>query len=122
MDYGHCNVTCIRNKLKRKNIEIPGIVRGGLRFTLPLILPDFTSNHPDASKLNISTITYNLVPFKAIPWFSGNNYGILMPRSRFESASGHHQAFGLHIFISGSVGVEVTREFWSSCPCNTMVL
>ena len=55
-DYGHYNLTCIQNKLKRKNIEFPGIVRGGLRFMLPLILSDFTSNHPDSSKLNISAI------------------------------------------------------------------
>ena len=35
MDYGRYTLTCIHNKLKRKNIEIPGIVQGGLCFTLP---------------------------------------------------------------------------------------
>ena len=40
------------------HIEIPGIVRGGLCFTLPLILPDLPSNHPDATKFNSSQIAY----------------------------------------------------------------
>ena len=61
MYYGHYNLTCIQNKLKRKNIEISGIVQGGLRFTLPSILPDLPSNHPDTSKLNISKIAYNFL-------------------------------------------------------------
>ena len=26
MDYGSCTLTCVHNKLKQKNIEIPGIV------------------------------------------------------------------------------------------------
>ena len=45
MDYGHFNLTYIHTKLKRKHIEIPGIVLEGLCFTLPLILPDLPSDH-----------------------------------------------------------------------------
>ena len=26
MDYGNCTLICVHNKLKQKNIEIPGIV------------------------------------------------------------------------------------------------
>ena len=29
-DYGSCTLICVHHKLKRKNIEIPGIIRGGL--------------------------------------------------------------------------------------------
>ena len=58
LDYGHCTLTCIHDSLKRKNVEIPGIVRGGLCFTLPLILPDLPPDHPDANKSNSSKIAY----------------------------------------------------------------
>ena len=58
MDYGHYTLTCIYNKLKRKNIEIPGIVRGELCFTLCLILPDLLPDHPYATKLKILKISY----------------------------------------------------------------
>ena len=44
------------------NIMIPGIVRGGLCFTLPLILPDLPKDHPKASLLNSSQLAYNYDP------------------------------------------------------------
>lgn len=58
MDYSHCTLTCNHNKLKRKNNEIPGIVRGELYFNLPLIHLDLTPNHPGANKLNSLKIAY----------------------------------------------------------------
>ena len=54
MDYGSCTLTCVHRKLPCKNIEIPGIIRGGLCFTLPLILPDLPKDHPEACILNSS--------------------------------------------------------------------
>ena len=58
LDYGQCSLTCVHGSLKRKNIEIPGIVQGGLCFTLPLILPDLPLDHPDATKFNSLKIAY----------------------------------------------------------------
>ena len=57
MDCGNYNLNFRYNKLKRKNIEIPGILREELCFTLHLILPDLPFDHPDASKLNSLKIT-----------------------------------------------------------------
>ena len=39
MNYGNCTLTYIPNKCTQHNIEIPGIIHGGLCFTLPIILP-----------------------------------------------------------------------------------
>ena len=62
MDYGSCTLTCVHNKLKQKNIEIPGIVWGGLCFTLPLILPDIPKSHPNTFILNFSQLAYKNDP------------------------------------------------------------
>ena len=58
MDYGHCTLICIHHNQKRRNIEIPDIVRGGLCFTLPLILSDLLKEYPQATLLNSSILTY----------------------------------------------------------------
>ena len=62
MDYGSCTLTCIHHNCKRMNIEIPGIVRDDLGFTLPLILPDLPKDHPEASLLNSSQIAQEQDP------------------------------------------------------------
>ena len=62
MDYGNCTLTCVHRKLPCKNIEIPGIIRGGLCFTLPLILPDLPKDHPEACILNSSQLAYENDP------------------------------------------------------------
>ena len=62
MDYGSCSLICVHWKLKRKNIEILGIIRGGLCFTLPLILPDLPKDHLEASLLNSSKLAYENDP------------------------------------------------------------
>ena len=55
-DYGSCALTCVHRTTKAKNIVIPGIIRAGLCFTLPLILPDLDPDHPDATILNSSSL------------------------------------------------------------------
>ena len=62
MDYGNCTLTCVHRKLPCKNIEILGIIRGGLCFTLPLILLDLPKNHPEACILNSSQMAYENDP------------------------------------------------------------
>lgn len=62
MNYGNYTLTCIHHNHKRMNIKIPGIVRGSLCFTLPLILPDLPKNHPEASLLNCSQLAYDQDP------------------------------------------------------------
>ena len=62
MDYGNCTLTCVHQKLPFKNIEIPGIIRDGLCFTLPLILPDLPKDHPEACILNSFQLAYENDP------------------------------------------------------------
>ena len=58
LDCGNCPFTYIYKELKRKKIDIIGIVQGGLSFPLPLILPDLPPDHPDANRLNTLKIAY----------------------------------------------------------------
>ena len=46
MDYGTCTLICIHKKLKWFNIEIPGIIWGGLCYTLPIEIPYLLIEHP----------------------------------------------------------------------------
>ena len=62
MDYGNCTLTCIHHNQKRMNIDILGIVCGGLCFTLPLILPDLPKDDPQATLLNSSLLAYKHDP------------------------------------------------------------
>ena len=55
LDYGNCSLTCVHRATKAKNIVIPGIIKAGLCFTLPLILPDLDPSHPEANVLNSFT-------------------------------------------------------------------
>ena len=54
LDYGNCTLTCVHATKRNRNIEIPGIIRGGLCYTKPIILPDLPTSHPHASILNSS--------------------------------------------------------------------
>ena len=56
LDYGNCSLTCVYRATKVKNIVIPEIIKAGLCFTLPLILPDLDPTHPEANLLNSSTL------------------------------------------------------------------
>ena len=58
MDYGICTLTSIHKKVKRFNIEIPGIIFGGLCYTLPIDVPDLPIDHPRANLLNFSYLMY----------------------------------------------------------------
>ena len=60
MDYGNCTLTCVHATKRNCNIEIPGIIRGGLCYTKPIILPDLPTSHPNASILNSSKLAYLL--------------------------------------------------------------
>ena len=62
MGYGHCTLTCIHHNQKRRNIDILGIVCGGLCFTMPLILPDLPKEDPQATLLNSSILAYKNDP------------------------------------------------------------
>ena len=58
LDYGNCTLTCVHSTRRNRNIEIPGIIRGGLCYTQPIILPDLPKSHPHASILNSSRLAY----------------------------------------------------------------
>ena len=58
MDYSTCTLTCIHKKLKRFDIEIPGIIFGGLCYTLPIEVPDQSIDHPRANLFNCSQLMY----------------------------------------------------------------
>ena len=58
MDYGTCTLTCIHGKYKWQNIEITGIICGGLCSTFPIILPDLPHDYPRANLMNISSLMY----------------------------------------------------------------
>ena len=58
LDYGNCTLTCVHSKRRTSNIEISGIIRGGLCYTQPIILPDLPKSHPHASILNSSRLAY----------------------------------------------------------------
>ena len=52
----------VHRNQKKRNIEIPGIVHGGLCFTLPLILPDLPKEDPQSTLLNSSILAYKNDP------------------------------------------------------------
>lgn len=59
MDYGIFTLTCLYNKEKRFNIEIPGIICGGLCFMLPIMLSNLPMDRPRANLFNSSQLMYN---------------------------------------------------------------
>ena len=54
MDYGNCKLICFHRKTKSRNVEVPGIIRSGLCYTLPLLVPDLPANDPKATIFNSS--------------------------------------------------------------------
>ena len=51
-DYGTCMLTCIHRNKHSRSISVPGIIRSGLCFTQPLIVPDLDKDDPKATVLN----------------------------------------------------------------------
>ena len=58
MNYGTFTLTCVHSKLKQNNVEILGIIRGGLCFTFSTIPPELPVYYPDANMLNNSKLVY----------------------------------------------------------------
>lgn len=58
MDYGTWTLTCMHNKHKQHNIEIPGIISGWFCFDLPIILPGLPPDYSDENILNGSKLAY----------------------------------------------------------------
>ena len=56
LDYANCSLTCVNRATKAKNILISGIIKAGLCFTLPLILPDLDLSHLGTNVFNFSTL------------------------------------------------------------------
>ena len=51
-DYGTCILTCVHRNKHSRSISVPGIIRSGLCFTQPLIVPDLDKDDPKATVLN----------------------------------------------------------------------
>ena len=51
-DYGTCMLTCVHYNKHSRSIFIPGIIRPGLCFTQPLIVPSLGKVDPNATVLN----------------------------------------------------------------------
>ena len=53
-NFGNCILSCTHRAKSNRNIYIPGIIRSGLCYTLPLLIPPgvIASNHPSATPLN----------------------------------------------------------------------
>ena len=51
-DYGTCMLTCVHHNKNSRNISVPGIIRSGLCFTQPLIVPSLEKDDPKATVLN----------------------------------------------------------------------
>ena len=60
LDYGTFTLILIHKKRKVQNIEIPGVICGGLCFTLPIILPDLPPDHPKVNLINSSKMAYKV--------------------------------------------------------------
>ena len=53
-----CTLNCIQKKVKRSNVEIPGVIHGGLCYTLPIKVPDLPIDHPRENLFNCSQFIY----------------------------------------------------------------
>ena len=51
-NYGTCMLTCVHRKQHSCSISIPGVIRSGLCFTQPLIVPSLEKDDPRATVLN----------------------------------------------------------------------
>ncbi len=54
LDFGNCKLICFHRSTKSRNVEVPGVIRSGLCYTLPLIVPDLEASHPKATIFNSS--------------------------------------------------------------------
>ena len=45
-------LTCVHQKRHSQSISVPGIIRSGLCFTQPLMVPDLDKDNPKATVLN----------------------------------------------------------------------
>ena len=51
-DYGTCMLTCVHRHKHNRSISVPGVIRSGLCFTQPLIVPSLDKNDPKATVYN----------------------------------------------------------------------
>ena len=51
-DYGTCMLTCVHRHKHSHSLCVPGIIRSGLCFTQPLIVPSLGKDDPKATVLN----------------------------------------------------------------------
>ena len=51
-DYGTCMLTCVHRKRHSQSLSVPGIIRSGLSFTQPLIVPSLDKDDSKATVLN----------------------------------------------------------------------
>ena len=51
-DYGTCMLTCVHRKRHSQSLSVPGVIRSGLCFTQPLIVPSLDKDDPKATVLN----------------------------------------------------------------------
>ena len=51
-DYGTCILTCVHCHKYCRIISVPGIIRSGLCFAQPLIIPTLDKDDPKATVLN----------------------------------------------------------------------
>ena len=51
-DYGTCMLTCVHRKRHSQSFSVPGVIRSGLCFTQPLIVPTLDKDDPKATVLN----------------------------------------------------------------------
>ena len=59
-NYGNCILTCTHRKKFNRNVYIPGIIRAGLCYTLPLIIPSgLPASDPSATVYTSREKAYN---------------------------------------------------------------
>ena len=51
-DYGTCMLTCVHLHKHSRSISVPGIIRSGLCFTQPRIVPSLDRDNPKATVLD----------------------------------------------------------------------
>jgi hypothetical protein len=51
-DYGNCLLTCMHRFCSSQNLNVPGVIRSGLCFTQPLVIPDLPTSHAKATIYN----------------------------------------------------------------------
>ena len=82
-NFGNCILSCTHRSKSNRNIYIPGIIRFGLCYTMPLLIPPgvVPSNHPSATPLNSLEKALDVDPV----------FNLQCQRKSFEAAYSYHQ-------------------------------